>query len=325
MVIIKTSSSGTDINMKSKDFMTGFHKEHMNKYYISPEDFPVQLEKNIFMLGNYFFNVFLIIGKKKTAIFETGVSATVDTIISQIERLNIYPDFIIPAHPHSDHITGLPGLMIKYPDAKIIIAEGAKEFIEHPKAGALLIKEDAFISKNLLKNNIHPGRVSLQKPPEIKESVIVRDRESIDLGDITLNLIKIEGHSPGGLIAHVPELKTVFTSDSLGFHFPGRFFFPLFFTGLNEYISSIELIKSLNPLILCPAHQGSIEGDSVKQALKASLNATHEIVDMIKYNKDSEGTLVEKLFNYSYIDEFTLYTESNILNCIKLLIKRVKG
>ncbi|MCK5312879.1 MAG: MBL fold metallo-hydrolase [Desulfobacteraceae bacterium] len=295
----------------------------MEKYYIEPEKFPIRLKDNVFILGNYFFNVFLIVGDKKTVLFETGISAVTDTIISQIESLQAHPDYIIPAHPHSDHITGLPGLMEKYPDATIITAKGAKEFIEHPKAGPLLIKEDKYLHKSLSQWGLISQRQPLEAVPNLKTSLIVENKESLDLGNITLTLIKVDGHSPGNLIAYIPELEIVFTSDSLGFHYPGRFFFPLFFTDLQDYLATIDLIRSFNPVTLCPAHQGHIEGEAVNEALKKTLGATHKIVDLIKQNKYSDDVLAEKLFNYCFIDEFTLYTKSNIRNCVMLLIKRV--
>ncbi len=296
----------------------------MDKYYIKPEVFPIKLNKNVFMLGNYFFNVFLIIGDKKTAIFETGISAIADTVISQIENLGIIPDYIILAHPHSDHITGLPGLMGKFPDAIVITATGAKEFIEHPKAGHLLIAEDQFMHKSLSKRGLLPGRKPLKTVPNIENSLTIEDTNSLDLGNVTLDLIKVYGHSPGNLIANIPELKIVFASDSLGFHYPGRFFFPLFFTGINEYLSTIDIIKSFNPSMICPAHQGPIAGKDINSAIQETQNATFQIIDLIKQDTYSDIDLKDYLFKYCYIDEFTLYTEANIKNCINLLIKRTK-
>ncbi len=296
----------------------------MDKYYIRPEEFPIQLKTNVFMLGNYFFNVFLIIGDKKTAIFETGISAIADTVVSQIENLGIIPDYIIPAHPHSDHITGLPGLMENFPGAIIITAIGAKEFIEHPKAEHLLIAEDQFMHKSLSKRGLLPGRKPLKTVPNLKNSLTIEKKKSLNLGNITLDLVKVYGHSPGNLIAIIPELEIIFTSDSLGFHYPGRFFFPLFFTGLNDYLSTINLIKSFNPSIVCPAHQGPIAYEDIDSALQKTLDATFKITDLIKQDTYSDNDLAEYLFKYCYIDEFTLYTETNIKNCINILIKRAK-
>ena len=299
-------------------------KLYLDKYYIEPDEFPMRLENNIYMLGNYFFNVFLIIGDEKIVIFETGISAVTDIIISQIKSLSVTPDIIIPAHPHSDHITGLPGLMAQYPKAVIITAKGAREFIEHPKAGPLLIKEDQFLHKSLSQLGLMPGRKPLESIPDLKNSLEIGGKQSLDLGNITLDLIKVEGHSPGNLIAFIPELRIVFTSDSLGFHYPGRFFFPLFFTGLDEYLSTIDIIKSFNPLILCPAHQGHIKGQAVKDVLKEARDAVFRIVDIIRQKRCLDNDVTEKLFQYCYVDEFTIYTETNIRNCVKLLIKRAE-
>jgi 2-aminobenzoylacetyl-CoA thioesterase len=101
----------------------------MKNHYIPEDRFPIKLNTHVLMLGNYFFNLFLIIGNQSTALFEVGVSGIVDTVIRQLEHLDINPDFIIPSHPHSDHITGLPGLAKRYPNAGIIVASGAKEII----------------------------------------------------------------------------------------------------------------------------------------------------------------------------------------------------
>jgi len=296
----------------------------MDKAILKPEEFPRKINDNVFMLGNYYFNIYLIIGDKKTAIFETGISAFIDSVISQIESLGVSPDYIIPAHPHSDHITGLPGLREKYPDARVIAAQGAKEFLEHPKAAKLLIKEDSFLNKSIAQRGIIPGREPLKVIPDLSNTFIVENKESLDLGNITLDLIKADGHSPGNLIARIPELGIVFTSDSLGFHYPGRFFCPLFFTGLQEYLAAIALIKSFNPLIICPAHQGNIAGKAVKGAINETLDATLKIAGLINNKKQTDYELAEKLFKYYYVDEFTIYTESNIKNCMNLLIKRAK-
>ena len=160
------------------------------------------------------------------------------------ELIGKSPDYIIPTHPHSDHITGLPGLMEKYPEANIITANGAKEFIEHPKADQLLIKEDIFLHKSIAQRGIIPGREPLKVMPNLKDSLIVEKKESLDLGNITLDLIKVD--------------------------------------------------------------------------------ATLKVADLINQDTYSDHDLVEKFFKYYYVDEFMIYTESNIRNCMMLLIKRAK-
>ncbi|MBU2630116.1 MAG: Zn-dependent hydrolase, partial [Proteobacteria bacterium] len=69
----------------------------MKNHYIPENLFPIQIDKPVYILGNYFFNLFLIVGDNYSALFEVGISGCVDTVISQLEHLDILPDFIIPS------------------------------------------------------------------------------------------------------------------------------------------------------------------------------------------------------------------------------------
>ncbi|MCF6248712.1 MAG: MBL fold metallo-hydrolase [Desulfobacula sp.] len=296
----------------------------MKDHYIPESNFPVKLNDHLFMLGNYFFNLFLVIGEKKTALFEVGISAIVDAVIHQLENLGIDPDFIVCSHPHSDHITGLPGLIKRFPDAKILAAKGAESFVNHPKAGPVLLKEDAYMSKSLEKSGIIPGRPSLEKIPDLSCVNEIEDTLRLDLGDIFLDLSKIGGHSPGNLIGMIHEQKILFSSDSLGFHFPGRGFLPLFFTEAEAYIFALKSIQEFSPSIICPAHQGALKGDAALKSIQTSFNTTMYLIKKVKASKKSDEALAAQIFKQYYKDEFTIYTKDNIKNCTTLLVKRAK-
>lgn len=280
------------------------------------------LAPGVRILGNYYFNLFLVTGSLGSALFEVGVSAVADRVIAQMAALNIEPDHIIPSHPHSDHITGLPALTDRYPRARVLAADGAREFIAHPKAGPLMFKEDAFMSRSLADLGIQPGRPPLDRVPNLDRAVIVRDRHRLDLGGTTLELIPADGHSPGSLMGFVPEQKVLFCSDNLGFHFPGRKFLPLFFTGAARYLSVLETIRALEPAVICPAHQGPLIGKDAADAVRNSLDTTRELIHHLKSSTVSDEMLADKLFDEHYRDEFRLYTPDNIRNCMRLLVKR---
>lgn len=297
----------------------------MRPHYIPQDRFPMELTPRITVLGNYFFNLFLVRGDKKSALFETGVSGCVDRVIAQMDSIGVEPDYLIVSHPHSDHITGLDGLAARFPKAVILAGAGAVEFVTHPKAGALLIKEDDFISKSLEREGAPPGRPPLDLVPDIFSATIIDRETSLDLGgQTTLDLIPVQGHSPGNLLAWVEADQAMFCSDSLGFHYPGRGFWPLFFTGAKAYIETIHKIGSFSPRILCPAHQGPITGDAAASAVDEALKATASLLDKIRENQLPDQELIRELFKESYRDEFTLYTPDNIENCSRLLVKRAR-
>ena len=180
------------------------------------------------------------------------------------------------------------------------------------------------MSKRLADFNIKPGRPSLEKIPTLDESRVINDKKSIDLGQITLDLIKVKGHSPGNLMGILNSEKIIFCSDSLGFHFPGRGYLPLYFTHADAYLSTLNFIKEFNPSIICPAHQGYMAGKDAATGIQESLGITLNTIKNINQSPFSDERLAMDLFEQSYKDEFTLYTKENIKNCTALLVKRAK-
>lgn len=280
------------------------------------------LSGRVTVLGNYIINLYLIKGGKETALFETGISGITDAVISQLEALGVTPDYLILSHPHSDHATGLPGLMNRFPEAEVVAGAGAREFITHPKAGPLMLAEDAFMTQGLLHRGITPGRPPIDTVPDLSEARIITDKTMLDLGDVSLELIPVSGHSPGNIIARVQDI--VFCSDSLGFHFPGRGFWPLFFTGAAAYFSTLDYIQKLAPAVICPAHLGPLKHDAAAGGIQAAIDAAHAFINRVTRTLLPDQELLAQLLEESYRDEFTLYTEENIANCNQLLVKRAR-
>jgi len=53
----------------------------MKENYKVSEDFPRELTPGLWVLGNYFFDLYLVKGTQASALIEIGASATVDEII----------------------------------------------------------------------------------------------------------------------------------------------------------------------------------------------------------------------------------------------------
>lgn len=140
----------------------------------------------------------------------------------------------------------------------MITGKGAKDFAEHPKAAAAMSSEDRHISAMLEKKGVRPGRPPVDSVPDLSDAREVDGSTNIDLGGATLRCFPVHGHAPGGIAVHVPEDKVVLLSDCLGFHYPGRGFCPLYFTGFQEYMDTIRALESLGPEIIGPGHQGPI-------------------------------------------------------------------
>jgi glyoxylase-like metal-dependent hydrolase (beta-lactamase superfamily II) len=291
-------------------------------FWASQTNFPHKLTDQLWVLGNYFFNLYLVTGSHSSALIEAGVSAVVDTVVAQLDALEIAPDYLVLTHPHSDHFTGLDGLRERYPKARVVAGRGAREFVLHPKASAMIASEDRFISKQLAVRGLTPGRPPASTVSFPEQCLVVEDRAQIDLGGVTLQCFMVGGHAPGNILVHIPKLEALILSDSLGFHYPQRGFCPLFFTGLQDYLQTLKQIAALRPRIVGPAHQGALSGRSARQAIEAATGAARDMFDRVVSETRDHEILVAELFDQYYKDEFTLYSRKNIHNCMRLLVRR---
>lgn len=286
--------------------------------------FPKELAKNFWLLGNYYFSLYLVKGDRASALIEMGVSATCDTVIDQLGRLNISPDYLIVTHPHNDHVTGFPGLQKRFPGAIPVVGEGAREFIRHPKALNVMIRDDRFVTKSLIERGYPVDRPPISAAFDFPEKRIeVSHSIEIDLGGVTLRCLPVKGHSPGNIAIHLPQKEALMVSDSLGFYYPGRFFCPMFFTGITDYLATIDALAELNPLILGFGHQGALFGTEASEGFANARLAAIDFREEIIANRQDER-LAEILFNRYYRDEFSIYSEENIMGCMQLLIRRAQ-
>ena len=286
--------------------------------------YPLSLDKSLFILGHPYFHIYLIKGKNASALVETGISATADTVIAQLSSLGVRPEYLIVTHPHSDHIAGLDALKQAFPNAVVIAGQGAAAFLDHPKTVESLILEDRHMSSFMLDRGVVSNRPAILKAPSISGCTVIVGGDDLDLGEIKINFVDARGHSPGNILIHIPVLSAVLASDSLGYRLSGLGFFPIFFTGYADYMATIDAIDSLKPEILGLAHNGIIQGPDIRKTLQEAREAAQRIMARILHDRRDDEAVVQDLFRECYRDELTLYTGENILGCCRLLVRRVR-
>jgi 2-aminobenzoylacetyl-CoA thioesterase len=294
----------------------------MQKGLPNPGIFPRMLTDRLWVLGNYYFNLYLAKGEQAGALIEAGVSAVADEVIRQLESLKVSPTFLVITHPHADHVTGLQALQERFPQMLVVAAEGAEEFLAHPKAAESLVVEDRHMGEFLAAHGHPPGRPPVEEPPSLANCLVAKDRDEMDLGGLTLQFLSVKGHSPGTIVVNVPEIRALMLSDSLGFRFPGRGVFPLFLTNYVDYMATLDLLESLDPQIVGVAHQGPLEGPEVAEAFRESRARARELREKILQNQRPPDHMIQEIFEQFYVDELTMYTKENIMNCARLVLKR---
>lgn len=120
--------------------------------------------------------------------------------------------------------------------------------------------------------------------------VTFTDNLDMFLGDLTIKLFPVPGHSPGGIAVYIPEEKVVFTTDTI-FNQKKSW---LHEANPEQWIQSLEKISKLDIEVIIPGHgdpcnkdyiaeqtdiiQGWI--DVVKSAIKKGLELEEAYVDI---------------------------------------------
>lgn len=292
-------------------------KTHNRRYY------PIFIHDRLQILGHPFFHMYLVRGKDTSALIEIGVSATADTVIGQLAALNVRPDYLIISHPHGDHINGLPALKQAFPEARVVAGAGAQEFLSHPRTGPSLVHDDCHMTAFLKDHGIANSRPPLTAGPLLADDTLIEgDGDIIDLGGLTLEFLVAKGHAPGNLAVHIPQLRALMVSDSLGFYFMRHRFFPIYFTGYTDYMETIDRLESLRPDIVAPAHQTIFLGADAGRAFDLARWEAETMKKRILKHTGDDDQIIQKIYEDFYVDEMLLYPRENIIGCCRLLLRR---
>lgn len=292
-------------------------KTNNQRYY------PLFIHDRLQVLGHPFFHVYLVSGKNASALIEMGVSATADTVVEQLAALNIRPDYLIVSHPHGDHINGLPALKQAFPEARVVAGVGAPEFLAHPRTGPSLVHDDRYMTAFLKDQGIVNSRPPINVGPILDDDTLIAgDGGVIDLGGLTLEFLIAKGHAPGNLAVHIPQLRTLMVSDSLGFYFMRHRFFPIYFTGYADYMETIDRLESLRPGIIAPAHQTFFQGADVGRAFDLARGEAEAMKKRILKHTGDDDDIIQEIYEDFYRDELLLYPKENIIGCCRLLSRR---
>ncbi len=136
------------------------------------------------------YNSYLIKGSEKTVLIDTVDPAMSGVLMEHLNQLGIKRiDYIVSHHAEQDHSGILPQVMARYPEAKVIVTPRCKDML----SDLLTIPADRFITVN--------------------------DRETISLGDRTLEFIHAPWvHWPETMFTYLREEKILFSCDFLGSH-----------------------------------------------------------------------------------------------------------
>lgn len=188
------------------------------------------------------YNSYLVQGSEKTALIDTVDPTMKDVLLKNLERLEIGRiDYVIANHAEQDHSGSIPDVLSKYPEAKVVCTEKCKVML----IDLLGVSAEKFIT--------------------------VKDRETISLGDRTLEFIHAPWvHWPETMLTYCKQEKILFSCDFFGSHLATTDLYAtdgaMIYEAAKRYYAEImmpfrvQIKKNLNALedyaidIIAPSH-----------------------------------------------------------------------
>jgi len=208
--------------------------------------------------------------------------------------------YIIATHHHFDHITGINSL-----GKRVIMQE--KAFEEMLEEGATLREVMATELPGITEKNSN----FILTEPHIHPEITFNDKLTINLGNLTLKLYHIPGHTKGSLCVYIPEEKALIAGDTLTSGMP-----PFMGHGnITQWISTLTWMKDLDVDTIVPGHGEICSKDEINRLLEFLTSLRNLIADHIKKGSDIEGITAEaeNLTNGFYTIDPEMFEETKML------------
>ena len=156
-------------------------------------------------------------------------------ITDEINAANVELEYIILTHGHGDHIGGVEQFKVDFPNAKVVAHELEREMLQ-----------DARINSSM---------EIFMRPITIEADKYVRDKESLNVGNMEVTFLHTPGHTKGGMCISVDNV--IFSGDTIFRYSIGR---TDFYGGdFRTLINSIKdrLFYFPDDTVLLPGHMGA--------------------------------------------------------------------
>ncbi len=266
------------------------------------KDPPVRLTNRLWMLGTNAFPLYLYQGEREGTIFEGAVSAMGPVLDGQLRSLGVAHDTVrqvVVTHAHPDHVMAIPVFRQMFPHMQVLASEPAAQTLLNEKAVSFFCKMDGALTDWLIGSGVIVE--SSRQAPRAEKQIVVdrtlREGDQIDVDQgVSFRVLATPGHSLCSLSFHEPEQNVLIISDATGFYIPDQdFMWPLYLTGLSDYLQSIERLAGIGAETLCLSHNAVIRGaDDVAAYFRAAIAETERYHEQI-VTKAKAGRSVQEI------------------------------
>ena len=172
----------------------------------------------------------LIIGEEKALLFDTAYG--IGNLKEEVKQITSKPLIVVNSHGHMDHALGNYQFDEVYIDEDDLDLINTHTSISYRQRYLQTAKE-----RDILPENFNEESYLKQGTGKLK---LVKEHHIFDLGGISLEVIKIPGHTKGSIALYIKEQKIMLVSDGAC---------PYVWMFLNESATLTEYLKSINKLL----------------------------------------------------------------------------
>lgn len=240
-------------------------------------------------LGERFIAMYLLTGPDGALLFDTGVADSVSgSLLPYLREIGFDPAgirWVISSHCDFDHTGGNAALAAVAPHAEFLAGRADVPMTEDVE---LLIsgRYGEFAARDRFDDAPETTAEVRRSTGLVAVTRALDGGETFDLGDRTIEVLSVPGHSPGHLALRDAANDTLLISDAvLGETVPtadGRAAFPPTYRDTVAYVDSIRRLRALDADLLLTAHYPVYEGPAVAAFLDESLAYTERVDRVIE-------------------------------------------
>ncbi len=237
---------------------------------------------------------YLILGRERALLFDTGMG--ISSITAVVGELTSLPVQVLNSHTHFDHVGGNA-------DFSTVLAMNT----EYTRLHAERPDYRPGINGDL-RDEVAPAALCRPLPADVDASSyhtrpfevtqFIEDGHLVELGDRTLEVLSIPGHTPDAIALLDRDHGLLWTGDSF---YEGTIWLFVPETDLEAYAASVERLAALVPELemLLPAHNTPRVNPVRLEELKAAFDEVRR--GGVEPDRLEDGTAVYRFENFSFL------------------------
>ena len=270
-----------------------------------------KITEEFYALGNPALPSYLLLGDSPV-LFDSGMTVMGPLYLQDLKEYLGDPNgltYLFLTHSHFDHAGSAPFLKRNLPRLKVAAGKAAADIFKRPNAIQLIQSLSKPMEEKMKSQGSGPD-VTFHG---LELDRILEDGEEIRLeGGTRIQVIATPGHTRDTVCYYLPELKALVGGEAVGSfdrHFNVR---PVFLSSYDDYLSSLEKLKTLKVDLLLLGHFYALTADAqdmIPRAIQATLAFGKRIEAELKSHGGNQEAVVQKIFQEDYVEKQLIHQE----------------